>query len=567
MRSLLQGCVLLLLACGPTVAPVPPTPPLDEVPSLRGREQAPPHRVVLSVIGTNDLHGHLETLPTLAGYLANVRAARAQDGGVLLVDGGDMWQGTLASNMAEGAPVVAAYNVLRYDAAAIGNHEFDYGPVGPAATPQAPSDDPRGALLARVREATFSVLGANYLDATTGEPVSWPGVRRSVLLERAGVRVGIVGVGTIETPSTTIAANVRDVRMAPLAPTIETLARRLRADGAHVVVVVAHAGAECRALDDPDDLSSCDRGEVLAVAQALPVGLVDVIVGGHTHKAVAHRVHGIAVIESWALGRAFGRVDLTLENGQVVDQRIFPPRDLCTATEGTCVPGEYEGEAVVPSAEVAAVVEPALAAAEARRREPLGVTLAEPLRRAYRDESALGNWLADLMHEIRPEADAALLNAGGVRADLDAGPLTYGQLYEAFPFDNRFATVELSGAQLARIVAFNLQHSSGTLILAGLTARARCRGDELVVELRDRHGRRVTDGQRLKVVTSDYLATTPLFEGLPSDAVQLDGSGTPIREAIAARLRERGGIVRPSDVFDPERPRLRLPMPRPVRCE
>src|SRR5207237_7198674 len=116
--------------------------------------QPPPPALVLSIVGTNDLHGHIDALPLLGGYLGNLRRARARDGGaVLLLDAGDMFQGTLESNIGEGAAVVAAYNVLGYAAAAIGNHEFDFGPVGKAATPRTPADDPRGALRARAAEA------------------------------------------------------------------------------------------------------------------------------------------------------------------------------------------------------------------------------------------------------------------------------------------------------------------------------------------------------------------------------------------------------------------------------
>src|SRR5215470_12500873 len=81
--------------------------------------------VTLTIIGTNDLHGQLSRLPLIAGHIANVRAARAADGGgVLLVDAGDLFQGTLESNIAEGADVVRAYNQMGYAASAIGNHEF-----------------------------------------------------------------------------------------------------------------------------------------------------------------------------------------------------------------------------------------------------------------------------------------------------------------------------------------------------------------------------------------------------------------------------------------------------------
>src|SRR5919201_6330769 len=118
-------------------------------------------RVTISVVATTDLHGHVESLPWLGGHLRNLRARRATDGGgVLLVDSGDMFQGTLESNLVEGASVVRGYNALGYAAAAIGNHEFDFGPAGPAQLP-GPHDDPRGALKARARQARFPFVAAN----------------------------------------------------------------------------------------------------------------------------------------------------------------------------------------------------------------------------------------------------------------------------------------------------------------------------------------------------------------------------------------------------------------------
>ena len=98
--------------------------------------------VRIAVVGTNDVHGQL--LPTedrgglveLSGYVAALRASGDADA-VLLVDAGDMWQGTLESNLDEGASVTAAYEALGYAAAAIGNHEFDFGPAGRATPPAA----------------------------------------------------------------------------------------------------------------------------------------------------------------------------------------------------------------------------------------------------------------------------------------------------------------------------------------------------------------------------------------------------------------------------------------------
>ena len=298
------GCLLLLVpACTARHAPAE-------------RAVPPPAIVTLSIVGTNDLHGGILPrdgrggLALLGGYVKNLRDARARDGGaVLLIDAGDMFQGTLESNTTEGAPVIAAYNVLGYTAAAVGNHEFDFGPVGPAATPRAPGDDPRGALKARASEARFPFLAANLVDASSGRAVEWANVKPTVLVQAAGVKVGIVGVMTRAALTATIAANVGGLSVSPLAETIRGHATALRAQGAAVVIVTAHAGGRCSNFDQPVDLSSCEpASEIFTVARALPRGLVDAIVAGHSHAPVGHQVEGIAITEAY-LRRARVRQD------------------------------------------------------------------------------------------------------------------------------------------------------------------------------------------------------------------------------------------------------------------
>ena len=295
--------------------------------------------VTVSIVGTTDLHGNvLERsgrggLTRFAGYLKNLREARAADGGgVLLVDSGDMFQGTLESNLNEGAAVIAAYNELGYHAAAIGNHEFDFGPVGAASTPESASDDPRGALKSRAAEARFPFLAANVIDTATGQPVAWKNVKPSTIVDVAGVKVGIVGVTTATTPVTTIAANLRGLSVTPLVPAIAREAAALRAAGASVVVVAAHAGGRCGSRAVPTDLSSCDMAaEVMHVAMELPRGLVDVILAGHTHSWMAHDVAGISTLEAGSGGLAFSRVDVVVTRDATAppERRIMPPHDIC----------------------------------------------------------------------------------------------------------------------------------------------------------------------------------------------------------------------------------------------
>lgn len=511
--------------------------------------------VILSIVGTNDLHGGVAAregrggLALLGGYTNNLRAARARDGGaVLLIDAGDMFQGTLESNLSEGAPVVAAYNALGYTAAAVGNHEFDFGPAGPAATPRTEADDPRGALKARAREAKFPFLAANLIDTATGSPVRWPNVQPFAVVESAGIRIGIVGVMTRGALRATIAANVRGLSVAPLAETIRTHATALRAKGAHVVIVGAHAGSSCTEFDRPDDLSSCDlNGEIFEVARALPRGLVDAIVAGHSHAPIGHRVEGIPVTEAHSNGRAFGRVDLIVDRTRktVVSSRSFPPHDL--------VPGDYENAPVTPDAAIERVLAPALEAVRVERSRPLGLVVETPIRRLA-PISPLGQLFTDAMLASVEGADLALNNsAGGLRADLPAGPLTFGSVYEVMPFDNVIVRIQLTGREVKQVFAAHFQRGRRVLGFSGVKVRARCSAGAAEVTITRPSGAAIRDDESLLVVVTDFVATGGdgiLAPVIPATGFAIDDAAPLARDVFAAYLSRMKGPLREQPLIE-----------------
>ncbi len=559
---------LLAVACS---HPAPPHERLAKV-----REQG---ARTLTIIGTNDLHGAIERLPLLGGYLDNLRAARAADGGgVLLVDAGDLFQGTLESNLAEGADVIRAYNQLGYAATAIGNHEFDFGPAGPAVTAKTPEEDPRGALKARAAEAKFPFLVTNIVDAKSGQRIKWPNMPASTMVEVAGTKVGILGASTESTPYTTMPANFVGLEMGqPTARYISDEARALRARGAQVVVATMHLGSECKDNTKPDDLSSCDTNEELfRVLGDVPKGLVDVVIAGHTHAPIAHRIDGMAVIESYSSGRAFGRVDLRVTDTHVSAITIHEPEVMCPldkdgnpAPLSDCHPGEYAGRSVVPDPEVQKIVDDALARTAERRNEKLGVTLAGPITKSYKTESLEGDWFTDLMLASAPPpgADVAMTNGGGLRADIPAGDVTYGRLFEAMPFDNRFALVEVKGKHLRRLLTTNLQREGGIFSWSGLTARARCKAGVLDVAIKV-GGKPLADDATYRLVTSDFLASGG--DGVIGRLKLPEGAIKPteviIRDAMADVLRKQRGTLRPDTIFNPGHRRLDYEGTRPVRC-
>lgn len=544
-----------LTALAGAAAPVPPAP----------------GEITLSVVGTTDLHGYLAPrdgrggLAVFGGYLANLRAARAADGGgVVLLDAGDTYLGGIESNMSEGAVVVDAFNALGYTAGALGNHDLEYGAVDewPFGTG---TGDPRGALKALARRARYPMLAANLTESAALTPVAWPNVAPSALVTVAGVRVGLVGVMTYDALSLTLAANVGGLATTPLVGAIVREASALRARGAQVVVAVAHAGGTCGAFDVPEDLTSCDdTSEIFDVARRLPPGLVDVIVAGHTHDALAHRVAGIPIVQAFSWGRAFSRVDLHVSPaaGTVRAATIFAPQEICAwreegsgacapAASATAAPARYEGRPVVPLAAVTEAMAPMLARVNAWRRTPLGVAVDAPLGRGPGDaESPLGNLFADALAAAIPGADGALsygAGPGGLRADLAAGPLTLGAFYDLFPFDNRLVTLGVRGADLRVLLRDHLQRPrwrARALGVSGLRFEIGCRGGRDAVEVWRASGQPVGDDERLTLVVPDFLAARARALKLPgAEAVTPDPRDPQVREAALAWVRGRRDLT------------------------
>ncbi|MEP6622429.1 MAG: 5'-nucleotidase C-terminal domain-containing protein, partial [bacterium] len=206
----------------------------------------------LRIIGTNDFHGGLEARPDANGkrrggaaYLAaaihNAAAGCTPPAcEAIILDGGDEFQGTPASNLAFGRPIVAIFNQIGYAAGALGNHEFDWG---------------QDSLRARMREAHYAILGANVRYAD-GRDVPW--IRDDTLITRGSLKVGVIGVATVFTPSTTKTVNVAGLKFLAPIPIVDSLTKQLRARGADYVVVIAHAGAFC----DRDGATNCN-GEIV----------------------------------------------------------------------------------------------------------------------------------------------------------------------------------------------------------------------------------------------------------------------------------------------------------------
>lgn len=513
-----------------------------------------PTELIITVIGTNDVHGELIQkadrggLVTMSGYVEAARDARENDGGgVLLLDAGDMWQGTLESNSSEGAAMVSAYNALGYAAAAIGNHEFDFGPLGPKAIPSVAEDDPVEALKQRATEASFPLLAANLIDANTGKRVDWQNVHPSVMVDVNGIKVGIVGVMTANALQRTIAANVRELRVAPLVPTIEQHAKKLHDAGAKLVIVTAHAGGLCTEFEYPNDLSSCvGTTEIFEVARALPAGLVDHIIAGHAHNGIAHVVNGIAITSAYSSARAFSRVDFTIDrsSGTVTGRHIYPPRPIVASDE-------YEGQIIQANADVVMIADRARQLAKDQKEAKIGIFLETPFTLRGNPESTLGNLFTDALLETS-DVDVVIHNvAGGLRQNLPAGELTFGDVYQLSPFENRLVILTLSGAELRQIIAEQM-HRRIRIGFSGMRVAVACNGTDMSVAMHFADGREISDSDSVTVAVNDYIALGGddiLTSVIPEGGYAIDDSLPLTRDVFIGWLGDKGGSINAGD-FD-----------------
>lgn len=448
-----------------------------DVPAAVAAPRQRPDSIALRILSINDFHAALEptTEPdgTVLGGIAALDATMDSAAArcrcpTLRLDAGDALQGSLGSTLDQGRTVLRALGTLGLAAGALGNHEFDWG---------------TDTLRARLRESAYPWLAANVVDSATGRRVPW--VRSHLVLSVGGLRVGLIGYMTRHFKRVVMARHTRGLDVREGAAAIRDVLDSLRAQRPDLVVLVAHEGGAC-------DGRNC-RGDVFELAEQLGKGSVDVIVSGHSHTVIADDLGSVPIVQAGSHGRSIGIADVIRrpEGGWRVAVRVQ-----------RVVPQE-----VTPDAALAELVYQANRSIAKLASRPVA-RLQAPLRRGTGVESPLGDFVADA-HRNVGRGDIAIMNRGGVRADLDAGEVTYGELVAVAPFGNRLVAVELSGAEVRALLERMLADPERRDFVSGLVVRfdpSRRTGDR-VREVRLADDRTLEDDRRYRVIVNEYIAT------------------------------------------------------------
>ncbi len=432
----------------------------------------------IHLLWTNDVHGHIAPEPakfmnpdfppplgggaSAATYINEVTAKAAAAGEeVLLVDVGDMFQGTPIGNKTKGAAVIEYMNAIGYQFAVPGNHDFDMG---------------RDNAERLARMSKFPWLAANLVEKATGQVVDW--AQPTLMMEVGGIRIGVIGIITPATAHMSFPKNIEGLEFLDMVTTVERYRDQLRAQGADLIFLAIHEGLpfdpalgwkNLRAAQEEADReqqgaygANYSRGGMNLMELVNKVPGIDFAVGGHTHRGyrepwIDPQNHTMC-FESFGNGSSIGHAVLLVDRAT----RALVGYEGAHA-EGTLIT-LFEDE-IWPDPAIAEVIRPYHEAAEAEMGKVIG-SLAIPLGRGGPGASLVANLVTDAMRE-RFSADLAVQNAGGLRADMPAGDVSTRDVFSVLPFGNDLQIVTMDGRMVRRIIESRVAGRSGGILLSG----------------------------------------------------------------------------------------------------
>ena len=397
---------------------------------------APVSAETLTILHTNDFHSRVEPInkynsgckpednadgKCFGGYARLINAIKAEQADTnnsILVDGGDQFQGSLFYTYYKGKVAAEMMNRLGYDAMTVGNHEFDDGPE---------------TLRLFTKEVDFPVLMSNA--DLSKERLLSDRIKPSTVIERGGEKIGLIGLTPEDTAE--LASPGKAITFSDPVEAVAREVKKLEEQGVDRIIVLSHSGYQTDMIVASD------------------VDGIDVIVGGHSNTFLSNtsdKADGpyptwiknpsggkTAIVQAYAYGKYLGRLDVTFDDDGVVTSALGEP----------IVVG---GEIAEDSALVERISELAVPLEEIRQKKVADTVAPIDGDRANcrARECEMGNLVAEaLLDRVKDQGvSVAIYNGGGLRASIDEGEITMGEVLTVLPFQNVVSTFELSGANV-----------------------------------------------------------------------------------------------------------------------
>ncbi len=353
----------------------------------------------VTILHTNDIHAQIDDFAKLAAYK---KKAEEESDIFFYVDAGDIFSGNPVVDMNDGEPIVELLNLVGLDLIGIGNHEYDYGVE---------------ALNERIEQANFPFLSANT-EVTTSK---YKQPKPYWTTEKDGVTFGFIAL--TQAPPATAPKNIEGIEFHSYKETIEKYAHELK--GVDVLIGVNHIGLnEDRKLAEEFDI-------------------FDAIIGGHSHTEMKKEevINDTTIVQTGSHLNNVGNMTITLgedNNVESIDWTLQPIEDLTEKDDN-----------------IQQSIDKYNAQMEDQLTQEIGETKALNRGARYERDTSLGNFWTDALRRVVDNSDIAVTNNGGIRADIPAGMLTYGDIYKVEPFGNEVMVIEMTGDAILDVLEYS----------------------------------------------------------------------------------------------------------------
>ncbi len=457
----------------------------------------------IHILYTNDIHGAMTPVQKKEGGQAGgvVNMAKIIDeikeknkNQSLILDAGDWGQGTMESNISRGTSMMDVLNEIHYDAAEIGNHEFDWGTKS---------------LNETISKARIPLLCSNVIK---GDGKLLDGVKPYLIKEVSGANIGVLGLIGDDVPNQADPKNIEGLKFLNMEETARKYIDEMRKKGADLIVVLSHAGDK-----KDEELASKVDG-------------IDVIVGGHSHKTIdkPRKVNNTIIVQAGSQSKQVGHLTLSVtKRGAPLSVEPKSSMEFGVSTNFyQLAPAEnknismycnkqsiisYTNQIIpVEDSPIEKILSSVMEETKSKKEEILGSTAFDLTHdRLKVEESVMGDFITDAIRTMT-KCDIAFQTSSGIRDQITGRKLTYGDIYRVFPFDNNTVLTNLTGKQIEKVMENSARQNKDYLQVSGISVdmdRSKPDGEKVSNIRID--GKPLEQDRTYRVAINDLLVTAP----------------------------------------------------------
>ena len=496
-----------------------------------------PNIIYIPIIQTNDIHGSFYPkkilLPSggiyyIGGleYLGKYISIMYETWGdrLLYFDTGDQFQGGIEGYISQGKIMMDFFNELEVEKSVIGNHEFDYGVKF---------------LKKYMNLSNFDWILDNVRNTTSGQYITFPHQKKSTIAEIGGIKLGLIGITTVETPASTNVV-LPDLKFEEYKKIIEEESKKLKNEGADAIIVLGHVGLNCK--NDPDEVKleykirnketkqedSRQTDEAYILLHKLNQGVIDLFLGGHKHDVSHHWINGIPIVTNDRNGKyaqivylPFDRTTHKLLNDKILFEgplpicdKLFKNKKLCDLSVvnekdeeafGELLNYRFHGKLIEKEENITKIGNKYLDKFNEYDKDFLTLTL-DHIESSKNHENALGNFYTDYLRHISG-VDIAVVNPGAFRTPLYRGNITNATIHSFDPFGNDIVKFKAYGWEIKKMFQQLQKGSKGFYPVSGLKMTVRSKPTRKLLSIKLYDGFKETEienNQEYTLASNDF---------------------------------------------------------------